>query len=242
MSQILKVVESRNEVQAILYTNLRISEGDNLEVKRQKRAIQVSVSRYLKSKRRCMEALIQNNFTRDDFFCTLTFTEERLPPEKVKADKRFSYFIWMLRKRGCQHIRYLKVLEHKHGSGRFHFHVILAGVGLTASVIRETWGNTYGHAHVSQLRPWDVPGLARYLSKEAPDRINKRSYSRSRPPNELTDPVITRELVPDNYELIVPFGCSLIERTPWCENAYGSVTTLSWLTPQGRRKRQTNKP
>ena len=47
MSQILKVVESRNEVQAILYTNLRINEGDNLEVKRQKRAIQVSVSRYL---------------------------------------------------------------------------------------------------------------------------------------------------------------------------------------------------
>lgn len=27
MSQILKVVESRNEVQAILYTNLRINEG-----------------------------------------------------------------------------------------------------------------------------------------------------------------------------------------------------------------------
>lgn len=95
MSQILKVVESRNEVQAILYTNLRINEGDNLEVKRQKRAIQVSVSRYLKSKRRCMEALIQNNFTRQDYYCTLTFTEERLPPEKVKADARFAYF------RGC---------------------------------------------------------------------------------------------------------------------------------------------
>ena len=97
MSQILKVVESRNEVQAILYTNLRISEGDNLEVKRQKRAIQVSVSRYLKSKRRCMEALIQNNFTRQDYYCTLTFTEERLPPEKVKADARFAYFLRLLR-------------------------------------------------------------------------------------------------------------------------------------------------
>lgn len=197
MSQILKVVESRNEVQAILYTNLRISDGDNLEVKRQKRAIQVSVSRYLKSKRRCMEALIQNNFTRQDYYCTLTFTEERLPPEKVKADSRFLCMVRHLKKNGCPNVRYLKVLEHKHGDGRFHFHTVISGNGLTAELIREVWGSRYGHAHVSRLRPWDVPGLARYLSKETPDLINKRSYSRSRPPNGLIDPVITRELVPE---------------------------------------------
>lgn len=237
MSQILKVVESRNEVQAILYTNLRISEGDNLEVKRQKRAIQVSVSRYLKSKRRCMEALIQNNFTRQDYYCTLTFTEERLPPEKVKADSRFLCMVRHLKKNGCPNVRYLKVLEHKHGDGRFHFHTVISGNGLTAELIREVWGSRYGHAHVSRLRPWDVPGLARYLSKETPDLINKRSYSRSRPPNGLIDPVITRELVPDNFELVVPWGCKVIERTPWCENAYGAVTTLSYLTPAACRKR-----
>ena len=181
--QVLKMVESRNEVQAILYTNLRISEGDNLEVRRQKRAIQVSVSRYLKSKRRCMEALIQNNFTRQDFYCTLTFTEARLPAEKVKADSRFAYFLRLLRAQGCHDIQYLKVLEHRHGDARFHFHVILHGVGVTAPIIRAAWGDTYGHAVVSRLRPWDVPGLAKYLSKEVPDLVNKRSYSRSRPPN-----------------------------------------------------------
>ena len=236
MSQILKVVESRNEVQAILYTNLRINEGDNLEVKRQKRAIQVSVSRYLKSKRRCMEALIQNNFTRQDYYCTLTFTEERLPPEKVKADARFAYFLRLLRERGCRDIHYLKVLEHKHGYARFHFHVVLRGVGVTAPAIRTAWGNTYGHAVVSQLRPWDVPGLAKYLSKEVPDLVNKRSYSRSRPPNQLTDPVITREWVPDDYQLVVPWGCRVIERMPLCENVYGSVSALSWLTPAAWRR------
>ena len=66
MSQILKVVETRNEVQMILYTNIRITDHDNLEVRRQKRALRKSVSRYLRSKRRCIEALIQNNFTTDD--------------------------------------------------------------------------------------------------------------------------------------------------------------------------------
>ena len=236
MSQILKVVESRNEVQAILYTNLRISEGDNLEVKRQKRAIQVSVSQYLKSKRRRVEALIQNNFTRKDFVCTLTFTEDRLPAEKIRADSRFAYFIRLLRQRGCCNIRYLKVLEHKHGTGRFHFHAVIGGDGVTAEVIRETWRGIYGHAIVSRLRPWDVPGLARYISKEAPDTLNKRSYSRSRPPNGLKDPAITRELVSDDYQLMVPWGCKVVERMPWCENAYGTVTTLSWLTPEGRQK------
>lgn len=230
------MIESRNEVQAILYTNLRISEGDNLEVRRQKRAIQVSVSRYLKSKRRCMEALIQNNFTRTDFFCTLTFTEKRLPAEKVKANSKFAYFLRLLRAQGCCDLRYLKVLEHRHGDARFHFHVVIGGTGLTAKGIRQAWGSVYGHAYVSQLRPWDVPGLAKYLSKEAPDLVNKRSYSRSRPPNQLIDPSITRQWVSDDYQLTVPWGCQVIERMPLCENVYGTVSALSWLTPAGRRR------
>lgn len=117
MSQILKTIEARNEVQQILYTNIRIQESDNLEIRRQKRALKRSVSRYLNSKRRCIEALIQNNFTSEDWYCTLTFTEERLPPEKVKADSRFAYFIKMLRRCGGRNIRYLKVLEHRHGDG-----------------------------------------------------------------------------------------------------------------------------
>lgn len=77
MSQVLKVVTSRNEVQEILYTNIRIQESDNLEIRRQKRALKRSVSLYLRSKRRCIEALIQNNFTARDWYCTLTFTEDR---------------------------------------------------------------------------------------------------------------------------------------------------------------------
>ena len=89
---------------------------------------------------------------------------------------------------------------------------------------------------VSRLRPWDVPGLAKYLSKEVPDLVNKRSYSRSRPPNQLTDPVITREWVPDGYQLVVPWGCQVIERMPLCENVYGSVSALSWLTPAAWRR------
>ena len=239
MSQVLKVVTSRNEVQEILYTNIRIQESDNLEIRRQKRALKRSVSLYLRSKRRCIEALIQNNFTARDWYCTLTFTEDRLPPEKVKADFRFAYFIKQLRRQGCTDMKYLKVLEHKHGDGRFHFHCLLSGTALDADRIRTAWGGIYGHAHVSQLRPWDVPGLARYISKEAPDRINRRAYSRSRPPNGLTDPVITREIVSDQYQLAVPYGCRLIEREPRCENAYGSVSTLSYLTPDGLQKNKT---
>lgn len=146
MSQVLKVVTSRNEVQEILYTNIRIQESDNLEIRRQKRALKRSVSLYLRSKRRCIEALIQNNFTARDWYCTLTFTEDRLPPEKVKADFRFAYFIKQLRRQGCTDMKYLKVLEHKHGDGRFHFHCLLSGTALDADRIRTAWGGIYGHA------------------------------------------------------------------------------------------------
>lgn len=234
--KVLKIIAARNEVQKILYTNIRIRDTDNLEVKRQKRAIQTSVSRYVHSKRRCVEMLIQNNFTAEDWYCVLTFQEDKLPPEKVQADAKFQYFLKRLKQAGCSGLRYLKVLEHRHGAGRYHFHVVLRGVGVTAPVIRAEWGNTYGHAVVSRLRPWDVPGLAKYLSKEVPDLVNKRSYSRSRPPNQLTDPVITREWVPDDYQLVVPWGCRVIERMPLCENVYGSVSALSWLTPAAWRR------
>ena len=232
--KVLKIIAARNEVQKILYTNIRIRDTDNLEVKRQKRAIQTSVSRYVHSKRRCVEMLIQNNFTAEDWYCVLTFQEDKLPPEKVQADARFAYFLRLLRERGCRDIHYLKVLEHKHGDARFHFHVILHGVGVTAPIIRAAWGDTYGHAVVSRLRPWDVPGLAKYLSKEVPDLVNKRLYSRSRPPNALQDPTVQRMFVPDHYRLVTPRGCQTVERRPLCENAFGTVESLSYLTPEGR--------
>ena len=88
--KVLKIIAARNEVQKILYTNIRIRDTDNLEVKRQKRAIQTSVSRYVHSKRRCVEMLIQNNFTAEDWYCVLTFQEDKLPPEKVQADASIS--------------------------------------------------------------------------------------------------------------------------------------------------------
>ena len=56
--KVLKIIAARNEVQKILYTNIRIRDTDNLEVKRQKRVILTSVSRYVHSKRSCMEMLI----------------------------------------------------------------------------------------------------------------------------------------------------------------------------------------
>ena len=238
MSQILKLIETRNECQMILYTNIRVSERDNLEVRRLKNALKRSVSRYLKSKRRCIEALLQHNFTGADYYCVLTFRDEKLPDRSRYADHRFSYFVRQLQKSGVRSVRYLKVLEHKHGAGRYHFHAVVSGDGLTERLIRETWGRTYGQVYVSRFRPWKAPRLAGYLAKEAPDIVGGRVYSRSRPPNGLIDPPVTRESVSDEYQLIVPHGCELIERAPRAENAYGSVETLSWLTPAGQEPKR----
>ena len=232
--KVLKVIAARNEVQQILYTNIRIRDTDNLEVKRQKRAIQTSVSRYVHSKRRCVEMLIQNNFTAEDWYCVLTFQEDKLPPEKVKADAKFQYFLKRLKQAGCSGLRYLKVLEHRHGAGRYHFHVVLAGQGVTQDKLRQAWAGAYGFARVAHLRIASVPRLAGYLCKEAPDAVNKRLYSRSRPPNALQDPTVQRMFVPDHYRLVTPRGCQTVERRPLCENAFGTVESLSYLTPDGR--------
>lgn len=232
--KVLKIIAARNEVQKILYTNIRIRDTDNLEVKRQKRAIQTSVSRYVRSKRRCVEMLIQNNFTAEDWYCVLTFQEDKLPPEKVQADAKFQYFLKRLKQAGCSGLRYLKVLEHRHGAGRYHFHVVLAGQGVTQDKLRQAWAGAYGFARVAHLRIASVPRLAGYLCKEAPDAVNKRLYSRSRPPNALQDPTVQRMFVPDHYRLVTPRGCQTVERRPLCENAFGTVESLSYLTPDGR--------
>ena len=232
--KVLKVIAARNEVQQILYTNIRIRDTDNLEDKRQKRAIQTSVSRNVHSKRRCVEMLIQNNFTAEDWYCVLTFQEDKLPPEKVKADAKFQYFLKRLKQAGCSGLRYLKVLEHRHGAGRYHFHVVLAGQGVTQDKLRQAWAGAYGFARVAHLRIASVPRLAGYLCKEAPDAVNKRLYSRSRPPNALQDPTVQRMFVPDHYRLVTPRGCQTVERRPLCENAFGTVESLSYLTPDGR--------
>ena len=50
--------------------------------------------------------------------------------------------------------------------------------------------------------------------------------------------MITWETVPDEYRMVVPYGCDLIEREPRCENAYGSVETLSYLLPAGQPTKQ----
>ena len=68
----------------------------------------------------------------------------------------------------------------------------------------------------------------------APDAVNKRLYSRSRPPNALQDPTVQRMFVPDHYRLVTPRGCQTVERRPLCENAFGTVESLSYLTPEGR--------
>lgn len=231
MSQILKRFYAGDSVYEVLYTNIRIQSDDGYEVQRLKRAIRKAVSRQLKARRYVIELLIRENFDSSAWYCTLTFYEDKLPPDKVKANARFAYFLKVLRKMGYSEIRYIKVLEHKHGDARYHYHTVMSGVPRYA--IQKVWRDIYGKdVKISHLDLKRVSGLAKYLAKEVSDAVGRHNYSRSRAPNGLREPERTFEIVDDNYRLSLPPNAELIEQQVLAANAFGQSEFLFFRTPE----------
>ena len=234
MSQILKQFYAGTSVYQLLYDNVRVNPDDPREVKRLKRALRQSVSRLIHSRRFCTELLLRENFDASAWYCTLTFREERYPSEKVKAGYRWAYFLRKLRERGYDSIRYFKVLEHKHGDGRFHFHAVMDGV--PRRVIREVWMELYGdNLEIRRLRMDKISGLAVYLSKETGDDVGRHNYSRSRGRNRLREPAKTLDIVADSVELTLPPGMERIEQQVLASNPFGSSSYLFFCAPETQR-------
>lgn len=225
MSQILKQFFAGASTYQVLYDNVRVNQDDPQEVKRLKRALRQSVSRHIRSRRFCTELLLRENFDSSAWWCTLTFREDRYPTEKVKAGYRWAYFLKCLRDRGFPNIRYYKILEHKHGDARFHFHAVMDGV--TRSAIQEVWISLYGDdVKVKRLRMDKISSLAVYLSKEACDEVGRHTYSRSRGANALRDPTKSLDIVNDGVQLTLPPGTDLIEQNTLAANRFGSSSYL----------------
>lgn len=229
-SQILKTFLAGDTVYQLLYDNVRVNPDDPREVKRLKRALSQSISRHIRSRRFCTELLLRENFDERAWWCTLTFREDRYPAEKVKAGYRWAYFLKRLREQGYDSIRYFKVLEHKHGDARFHFHAVMDGV--PRAVIQRTWMQLYGDdVKIKRLRMDKIRGLAAYLSKEAGDEVGRHNYSRSRGRNRLREPVKSMEIVDGSYQLVPPPGVTPIERHTLEENRFGRSSYLFFRAP-----------
>ena len=233
----LKTILAWPLIQQALYTNVAVREEDSLEARRQKRKIKNATNNWIGNLERRIEALLLTNFGPDDWYCALRFDDAHLPPTREKVSRRFGSYIAKLKSRGYHQIKYFRVIEHRHGVGRWHIHCIISGAPKDA--LRSAW--IYGQD--LSIRPFDPmrvvshkdsSGLARYLSKELPDKPGHRTYSTSQGANKLAQPVITRQRVPDTYTLTVPDGCSIVQGAMLAVNPFGSSSYVSyWLRGAG---------
>lgn len=234
---ILKTIIAGPLRQQILYSNIRVSEDDSLETRRQKNAIRRQTNYWFRTTHHALAALILTNFDSSALWCTLTFTDERLPDERAKVARRFSYMVSLLKRNGNT-IRYIKSMEHRHGAGRWHIHCIISGC--TTEEVQQAW--IYGGAKCERLDPNRVvphkkangqlsAGLAKYLCKEAPDQVSQRLFQTSTRSARLARPEVVRQIVPDDYQIKPPIGCRVIEGIHLAENSYGSSYGMEWMLP-----------
>lgn len=232
---ILKTITAGPLVHQMLYTNIRVQEGDNYAVRQLKSDLRRAQRQWLRSQKLWAEAILLANFTAADFFCTLTFSPECRPNCRGEINARFGYFVKKLRADG-RRVRYLKCVEHKHGAAHYHIHAVLSGA--TAAEIRACW--IYGRASVQPFDPQRaVPhrgvdglirtGLAAYMVKERPDKLGQKCIQCSQRDSRLIYPTIEREFVPDCYDMLVPTDARLIRRSTPAENVFGMIQTQTYI-------------
>lgn len=183
-----------------------------------------------------LELQIAANFGPKDIFATLTYDDERLPPNRQEAIKRIKAFWKRLRKERQnedQDLRYIYVTEHKHGEGRFHHHILINATGEDYEQIRKQWGQgdvEFRSIRVDKEKHYET--LARYLCKEQRDKVGLRLWSGSR---NLRKPERERFRVPDNTPLKMPPESQVIRLadTGNVKTAYGHYRYIKYIAKAG---------
>lgn len=243
-------------VMMFLYTNIRADPEDDKYILRQRKRAEQSISRFYHSERVRLAGLLWSNFDRGAWWCTFTFREEKLPADLRRARDRWAYFLRCLKRQGYPCIRYLRVIEHRHGEGRYHYHAVMDGA--PRRVLSATWRRLYGDSvRIKRFNPAYVwanavegrGGLAEYLSKEggprqlSRDTLGRHCYSRSRGAAALADPeMIPAKPMPDTFSLSPPPGVEPDElRLVEC-NQYGQSSCLVYRKRQGGQEDLAGNP
>ena len=170
-----------------------------------------------------LESKLATNFSKNDYFATLTYSPDFEPANRKAANKDKQKYIRRLRdqrKRAGAVLKWVVSPENKHGDARWHFHAVInaADPALDREEIESLW--QYGHVKVSRLfdsehhfNTWlDV---ARYLTKERPEDgkdetpVNAQIYSCSR---NLKKPIVITEWVDAADTVLIPSSAFVLHR------------------------------
>lgn len=155
--------------------------------------------------RRRLEFLIAMNFVLTDLFLTLTYRDADLPYTRKEAREKIAKFLTALRlwrkKQGLT-LKYIYVIEHKHGDGRFHHHIIINATERDMETIRALW--IYGDVcDMEYLGSREYEDWAGYMTKEGIEGrpVGERMWI---PSTNLKKPIERTTYVSDDETLDFP--------------------------------------
>jgi len=197
-----------------------------------------------------LEMMLASNMVPGDLVVVLTYDDQHLPMSRKEAAAKVKYFRAKLsaarRKREQELVMFWNE-EHKHESEnatqdrRWHHHCVINATGDDYQEILRLWGQ--GLIYVEPFRinkEKNYESLARYMCKEARDKLGQRSWSYTR---NARKPEMESFRVPDDTPLNAPKGSTILAEVT-SRTEYGCYRYIKYLGAgwqHGPRKRARRK-
>ena len=182
---------------------------------------------------RKLEMLMATNFDDTDLVLTVTYRDADLPDSadvtRKHLGKVFSQMRAYRKARGLPDLKYIYVLEGRHGDHRPHAHIIINAAGGDLELMRSLW--IWGDdIQLNNIRERGYYGCAGYLTKERREASlnGKKQFVGSR---NLARPVTTYEWVDDGTTVDAPPGAQVLDEGGG-RNEIASCRFVKYLMPK----------
>ena len=182
---------------------------------------------------RKLEMLMATNFDEGDLVLTVTYRDADLPDgadvTRKHLGKVFAQMRAYRKARGLPDLKYIYVLEGRHGDHRPHAHIIINAAGGDLELMRSLW--IWGDdIQLNYIRERGYDGWAGYLTKERREASlnGKKQFVGSR---NLARPVTTYEWVDDGTTVDAPPGAQVLDEGGG-RNEIASCRFVKYLMPK----------
>lgn len=182
---------------------------------------------------RKLEMLMATNFDEGDLVLTVTYRDADLPDSadvtRKHLGKVFSQMRAYRKARSLPDLKYIYVLEGRHGDHRPHAHIIINAAGGDLELMRSLW--IWGDdIQLNYIRERGYDGWAGYLTKERREASlnGKKQFVGSR---NLDRPVTTYAWVDDGTTVDAPPGAQVLDEGGG-RNEIASCRFVKYLMPK----------
>ena len=182
---------------------------------------------------RKLEMLMATNFDDTDLVLTVTYRDADLPDSADVTRKHLGKVFAQMRAyrkaRDLPELKYIYILEGRHGDHRPHAHIIINAAGGDLELMRSLW--IWGDdIQLNYIRERGYDGWAGYLTKERREASlnGKKQFVGSR---NLARPVTTYEWVDDGTTVDAPPGAQVLDEGGG-RNEIASCRFVKYLMPK----------